>query len=251
MKLCRSGIRILPIALSCLSLFAQSSTPDLRGTWRWTCCRGTNAGTFTIAVQSPDGTFSGRFGNSPADGGTPLSGRLTGSSLEFTRTFSGPNQIQTWKAQVTGSSNSLKISGRWSGYGFVAGHDDFQAERIGAVPPPSDAGLNGCWNNCGVHLFQNGPNVSYSATWFNDAKTYPTIPGWQVEFGEGTIQGNDVHLRAVHRWQSPNGVYTRRSEMFLKLSADGNRLTGYYTIDGQRGVNAGGASIVWNRDVPR
>jgi hypothetical protein len=111
---------------------------DLRGSWRWTCCRGQYSGTFQITTQSPDGAFSGRFGDTPADGKSPLSGRLTAAGIEFNRTILPVNQNQLWKAQLSGTSSALKmIDGNWSGYGFVAGSSgDFHAEKIAAAPPP-------------------------------------------------------------------------------------------------------------------
>ena len=121
--------------LFCAGLLGQPAGTDLRGTWRWTCCRGEYSGTFQISTQNPDGTFSGRFGDTSADAKSPLAGHLTATGIEFTRTILQANQNQLWKAQLSGTSDSLKmINGIWSGYGFVAGSDgNFQAEKIGAA----------------------------------------------------------------------------------------------------------------------
>jgi hypothetical protein len=124
--------------LFCAALWGQPAPTDLRGTWRWTCCNGQFSGTLQIAAQNPDGTFSGRFGDTPADGKSPLSGRLTAAGIEFNRTIlDPPNQNQLWKARLSATSGSLKmIDGNWSGYGFVAGsYGNFQAEKIAAAAP--------------------------------------------------------------------------------------------------------------------
>lgn len=116
----------------------SASGADLRGSWRWTCCRGLHSGTFQIATQKPDGTFSGRFGDTSSDNKTPLSGRLTLAGVEFTRTITPPDQNQVWTAQLGGTSGSSRmINGNWSGVGFVAGYGDFQAERIGTASSPA------------------------------------------------------------------------------------------------------------------
>jgi hypothetical protein len=102
---------------------------DLRGTWRWTCCGGRHSGTFRISTQNPDGTFSGRFGDSADDARSPLSGRITSAGIEFTRTILSAGQNQLWKAQLSGTGSHLTmINGKWSGYGF-AGQPDFRAVR--------------------------------------------------------------------------------------------------------------------------
>ena len=112
---------------------------DLRGTWRWTCCGGQYSGTFQIGAQTPNGTFSGIFGDTPADGKSPLSGHLTSTAIEFNRTILPANQNQLWKAQLNGTSGNLRmINGSWSGYGLEAGSKgDFHAEKIGSSPPPA------------------------------------------------------------------------------------------------------------------
>jgi hypothetical protein len=81
-------------------------------------------------VQNPDGSFSGKFGGSADDGNSPISGRFTGTTIEFTRTILPAKQNQVWKAELTQGSGTLKmINGAWSGYGF-AGEPDFHAEKV-------------------------------------------------------------------------------------------------------------------------
>lgn len=57
-----------------------SPQSTLVGQWRWTCCRNTHAGTFSIKEQTAEGHFHGIFGASPFDGLTPFAGTYSGSS---------------------------------------------------------------------------------------------------------------------------------------------------------------------------
>lgn len=132
-------------------LSTASGMDDLRGTWRWTCCRGQNGGTFQITSQNEDGTFSGRFGDSPSDGKSPFSGRISHASVGFTRVILPVNQNQSWAARLSTESGVVRmIDGHWSGYGFVAGFGDFQAERVKAVTStptePVSNSIVGRWN---------------------------------------------------------------------------------------------------------
>jgi hypothetical protein len=124
---------------------------DIRGSWRWTCCRGRHSGTFQITGQNSDGTFTGRFGDAAVEGGSPISGRLTAAGVEFTRGIPAVGQSQYWKAQLSaGSGVTRMVNGTWNGYAFVAGQNDFQAERIGSgtstPPQPAASGIVGRWN---------------------------------------------------------------------------------------------------------
>lgn len=107
---------------------AGSST-NLIGAWTWRCCRGAHSGTFTIDSQDANGRFSGRFGNSPSDGGTLLQGRIRDNRIEFTRSSPAWNGgKQQWSAGLELRSGRLTtVQGRWSGYGFTSGNDDFEA----------------------------------------------------------------------------------------------------------------------------
>lgn len=124
---------------------------DLRGSWRWSCCRGRHSGTFQITGQNADGTFTGRFGDTANDGRSPISGRIIAANVEFTRRIVAAGQDQRWKAQLSANSGVTRmINGSWSGYAFVAGQSDFQAERIGSgtstPPQPAASGIVGRWN---------------------------------------------------------------------------------------------------------
>lgn len=137
---------ILGIALTTTAVFAA----DLRGTWRWTCCRGQHGGTFYITTQNDDGTFSGRFGSSSSDGKSRLTGRITNSSVRFARTILPDNQTQSWAARLSVQSGiSRLVDGRWSGYMFSPGIGGFEAERIKAAapapPPASGPSIIGRW----------------------------------------------------------------------------------------------------------
>ena len=132
-------------------LSTASGMDDLRGTWRWTCCRGQHSGTFQITSQSADGNFSGSFGDSPSDAKTPITGRITNANVRFTRAILPVNQNQSWAARLSVQSGVARlVDGQWSGYSFVAGFGDFQAERVKAVtttpPQPASNSIVGRWN---------------------------------------------------------------------------------------------------------
>lgn len=99
------------------------------GTWVWKCCRGAHSGTFTIQTQDSEGRFSGRFGNGPSDGQTPIQGRIRGNRIEFTRSspaWSGGKQ--QWSADLEVLGGRLHtVNGHWSGYSHAPGADDFVA----------------------------------------------------------------------------------------------------------------------------
>jgi len=102
---------------------------NLLGAWTWRCCRGAHSGTFTIDRQDAGGRFSGRFGNTPSDGGTLLQGRIRGNRIEFTRSSPAWNGgTQQWTAGIEVRNGRLHtVNGRWRGYGFTSGNDDFEA----------------------------------------------------------------------------------------------------------------------------
>ena len=133
-------VRVAVLAL--LAGWGGLYATDLRGEWSWTCCRGLHSGTFQILVQNPDGTFTGRFGDTASDGKSPLRGRLTATGLEFQRTILPGQQLQTWTAGLSASGAALRTTnGRWSGFG---GNGEFQATRK-AVEPASGQ-IIGKWN---------------------------------------------------------------------------------------------------------
>lgn len=138
---------ILCTALLAPILFGE----DLRGTWRWNCCRGQHSGTFQITEQNANGSFSGRFGNSPSDGKSPLKGRITNANVQFTRNILPGNQTQSWVARLSVQAGVAKlIDGHWSGYMFSPGNGDFEAERIKAADPDPEPAAGpsivGRWN---------------------------------------------------------------------------------------------------------
>ncbi len=151
-------IRSLILSAVLAPLFAQSEI-DVRGTWRWSCCRGQHTGTFVIESQNSDGTFTGRFGDGPSDGKSPIAGRVSAAGFQFRRTIMPGHQTQMWEAQLSRTGGGLRTTvGNWSGFGFVAGWGDFQAERIGASssaqPATRSSSLVGRWTwTCcrGIH----------------------------------------------------------------------------------------------------
>jgi hypothetical protein len=77
-----------------------------------------------------------RFGNSPSDGKSPFTGRITHANVRFTRTILPDNQTQSWAARWSVQSGVARlIDGHWSGYMFPPGIGDFEAERIKAAAP--------------------------------------------------------------------------------------------------------------------
>ena len=117
------------------------------GTWTWSCCQNRHSGTFAIDRFNPDGTFSGRFGDTADDGQTPLTGRLSGSRMEFTRSFpTAGNQTQRWIADLSNDGGRLRTANASvSGYG-LGGPADFQATRAAPTavskPAPDPMGFS-------------------------------------------------------------------------------------------------------------
>lgn len=106
----------------------------------------------------------------------------------------------------------------------------------------SPIGLNGCWNNCGVQLYQEGERVYFSASWKNAPGEWH--PGWVIQRGEGWLRGRDLFLEHV-TWPSVllKGKPQPKTEYHMTLSADGNVLQGYPVINGQKG-----RPLSWTRD---
>jgi hypothetical protein len=156
---------------------------DLRGTWNWTCCAGRHRGTFQIASQNADGSFSGQFGNGPDDGRSPIAGRLTGAAVAFTRTIVTVKKDQTWQGSVTaGSGGALAMKGTWGGYGYLAGASDFSAQKAaGAADPPGSypASVAGRWSwTC--------CKATVSGTWTLSQDSQGKVKG---TFGNGPGEG--------------------------------------------------------------
>jgi hypothetical protein len=139
----------------------------------------------------------------------------------------------------------------WSGH-FTNMTLNWQGRIVMGTPPPQgDIGLNGCWSNCMVHIYQDRNGTLYfSSAWKNPPNcTNCDIKGWKLNRGKGQITGLDVHLYEIVAptlLKDISGNYVTglplEAEYFLKLSADGNRLDGYWTSKGQRG------NVSWTRD---
>ena len=93
-----------------------------------------------------------------------------------------------------------------------------------------------------VHFYQEGETLWYTASWVNGPAE--RWPGRQIQKAEGWVRGQDIYLHDV---VTPSAVRKGdrqpKVEYYLKLSADGNEIAGYWTGDGQRGGNVG-----WTRD---
>ena len=83
----------------------QGARTGLLGTWRWRAqCptgkyRGTYDGHWTITDHDARGNISGSFGNGHPG---PFQGRVSGSSLQFVRSFGRGNAVrQTWTGTIT------------------------------------------------------------------------------------------------------------------------------------------------------
>jgi hypothetical protein len=134
----RLPMAVLALLAGCCGAYGT----DLRGEWSWTCCGGRHDGTFQILVQNADGSFSGRFGDSTADGKSPMQGRITPTGLEFQRTILPGRQIQNWTSGLSASGATLRMTnGRWSGFG---GSGEFQATR--KTVEPAAGQITGKWN---------------------------------------------------------------------------------------------------------
>jgi hypothetical protein len=131
-------MRLLALAAISASLAFGQTSLNPSGTWNWRCCQGRHSGTFVIDHFDAGGTFSGRFGNTADDARTPIAGRISGSRIEFTRTFG--SQTQRWVGSLSSTGGGLRSSGTWSGYGLSpGGANDFSADlaRPAAAPSPT------------------------------------------------------------------------------------------------------------------
>jgi hypothetical protein len=108
------------------SFTAERLPAELRGRWRWSCCRGAHSGRWEITDQKPDGTFLGAFGGAAADDVGSIEGRVQGNRVEFARrgTVEGQAFEQHWSGVMRGET----LRGRLE-------FGDFIAERI-EVPRP-------------------------------------------------------------------------------------------------------------------
>lgn len=89
----------------------RSSQSSIAGRWRYSadCTVGHWQGEFEI-LQGSGGSFSGSFaGTSLADTGTISNGRVSGSSISFTRTSSVATQY--WRGGIAGGRMSGTSSG--------------------------------------------------------------------------------------------------------------------------------------------
>jgi hypothetical protein len=159
------------------------------------------------------------------------------------------DNVCTYKNVATGSCTGGASPGRMYTCGTTS-----------STSPPSptpqspqvDIGLNGCWSNCMVHIYQDRDGTLYfSSAWKNPLNcTDCDIKGWKLNRGKGQITGQDVHLYEIVAPTLLKDIYGNyvtgqplAAEYFLKLSTDGNRLDGYWTSKGQRGGN-----VNWTRD---
>jgi hypothetical protein len=109
------------------------AAPSIVGTWAWTCCGAKHYGTFHITSASADGTFTGKFGSTPDDGNSPLSGSLRGDRIQFTRTMLENGKKmgeQQWQAKLVHSGGQIRMEeGVWSGYGSAGKNGSFAASK--------------------------------------------------------------------------------------------------------------------------
>lgn len=181
-----------------------------------------------------DGTFHGRFGDTRDDARTPLSGRMSGSTMEFDRIIG--SQMQRWSGTL--SADGLQANGSCSGYGLPT-RESFQATRSGAsarptpvptpvaTPVPAQAPVPGSTSN-GMISVQNGP---YSSTWRQrgSSTTWDAVwsgPGSITTVMEGSIQGNQVTMR---RTSSSDGHIC---EYRGTIAADGVSVSGTQSCPG-------------------
>lgn len=109
-------------------------------------------------------------------------------------------------------------------------------------PPPALRTLDGCWNQCSVHLYQDGERVYFSASWKNPPGEWKV--GWVIQRGEGRLRGQDLFLENV-TWAPAlrKGFPEPKVEYHMTLSADGNVLQGYPVAKGRKGN-----TVTWVRD---
>lgn len=217
------GTRVLALALLAAGLSHAQPAFDPTGTWQWRCCNNRHSGTFVIDRVDRDGTFHGRFGDTPDDARTPLSGRISGSTLEFDRII-GSQMQQRWSGTL--SADGLQANGSCSGYGLSA-RESFQATRASAPARPTPVPAPGS-NPAGIISVQNGP---YSSTWRQrgSSTTWDAVwsgPGSITTVMEGSIQGNQVTMR---RTSSSDGHIC---EYRGTIAADGVSVSGTQSCPG-------------------
>ena len=105
-----------------------------------------------------------------------------------------------------------------------------------------DIGLNGCWNKCSIHFFQDGERAYYTASWKNGPQEWH--PGWVIQRGEGWLKGRDLVLENVV-WAPVylKGSPQPKTQYYMRLSEDGNVLQGYAVVNGRKGP-----ILTWARD---
>jgi len=140
---------------------------DLTGVWSWSaaCNIGNFSGQFRVNTQSPGGAFSGEFLNTNANDVGTLSGQIAGSSVSFTRSYSGGSQI--WSSTVVSTLTGLRLDGTISGVGVSC---TFVANRSG-----SGGGGGGGGGGSGPNLLTNGG--------FETAGGTSGALGWNLLFG--------------------------------------------------------------------
>lgn len=131
---------------------------------------------------------------------------------------------------------------RLSALGGASTSPPLNVQRPNARRPAGGIGLNGCWNKCGVQLYQEGERVYYSALWKNAPGEWRA--GWVIQRGEGWLRGQELYLHDV-TWPSVllNGAPSPKTEYYMRLSSDGNVLQGYAVVNGQKGP-----ILTWTRD---
>jgi hypothetical protein len=112
---------------------SNGTSANLPGLWSWTCCGGLHSGTFRLSNIGSNGSFSGRFGSGPSDGQSPISGRITGDRVQFTRTILVDGKRvgdQQWSARLVYSGNNWVLTeGKWQGFGGDSNSDGFSATK--------------------------------------------------------------------------------------------------------------------------
>jgi hypothetical protein len=181
---------------------------------------------------------------------------LTGNRVQIER-----RDATTWGGAYVQYDAAIAADGTVTGSSKVAAtgatgpfHATLHCDGSVKTDGPNDIGLNGCWNQCSIHIYQNRDgSIFFSSAWKNplDCKDC-AVRGWVLSRGKGQIIGQDVHLYdqvSATLIKKADGTFASDQpqsgnlEYFLKLSADGNTLDGYY---GYKDKPSG--YVTWRRD---
>jgi hypothetical protein len=198
------------------------------GTWNW-------VGGLRVIIHA-DGSLEGFVGSNRSYTGSWVATKANGYRL-------------TWREN--GSVDTLRLSsdGKYLDGSNAAGTNIHVTCQGGPQPEPEGKiGLNGCWaapgapGSCGVHFYQEGEELFFMAAWKNPPGSW--AEGAVVQKGHGWVRGRDVFIGEV-TWPSMIGPGKphKAAEYHFTLSPDGNQMTGYWTVEGERGGN-----LTWVRD---